>query len=109
MALIKCPECSSEVSDKAESCPKCAYPIAGGSTTQPHSGKIRTIELTSKKYKRQQLLAILFIIGSFIIWGFILPSSDHLSLAGVILPVVGSIVGLTWLIAVRFMIWWHHG
>lgn len=27
MALIKCPECGTEVSDKAATCPKCAYPI----------------------------------------------------------------------------------
>ena len=27
MALINCPECSKDVSDKAESCPNCAYPI----------------------------------------------------------------------------------
>jgi ribosomal protein L7/L12 len=27
MSLIPCPECGSQVSDKAEKCPKCAYPI----------------------------------------------------------------------------------
>jgi len=27
MALIKCPECGTEVSEKAEKCPKCAYPL----------------------------------------------------------------------------------
>ena len=27
MALIKCPECGNEVSDKALSCPKCGFPI----------------------------------------------------------------------------------
>lgn len=27
MALISCPECGTEVSDKAEKCPRCAYPI----------------------------------------------------------------------------------
>lgn len=27
MALITCPECGTEVSDKADKCPKCAYPI----------------------------------------------------------------------------------
>ena len=27
MALINCPECGAEVSDKAEKCPKCAFPI----------------------------------------------------------------------------------
>lgn len=27
MALIKCPECGQEVSDKAQFCPKCAFPL----------------------------------------------------------------------------------
>ena len=27
MALINCPECENTVSDKAEKCPECAYPI----------------------------------------------------------------------------------
>lgn len=27
MALINCPECDTQVSDKAEKCPKCAFPI----------------------------------------------------------------------------------
>lgn len=27
MALINCPECNTEVSEKADNCPKCAYPI----------------------------------------------------------------------------------
>ena len=27
MALINCPECGKEVSDKAEKCPNCAHPI----------------------------------------------------------------------------------
>lgn len=28
MALIKCPECGREISDKADSCPNCGVPIA---------------------------------------------------------------------------------
>jgi len=28
MPLIKCPDCSREVSDKADACPSCGYPIA---------------------------------------------------------------------------------
>lgn len=27
MALIKCPECGKEISDRAASCPNCGYPI----------------------------------------------------------------------------------
>ncbi len=45
MALIKCPECGTEVSDKAIACPKCAYPIqqgivdVSGSTVKVDSSK----------------------------------------------------------------------
>ena len=36
MALINCPECGTEVSDKANACPKCAFPIKIAETiTQP--------------------------------------------------------------------------
>ena len=27
MALIECPECKKEISDKAKECPHCGYPI----------------------------------------------------------------------------------
>ena len=27
MALIKCPECRKEISDKARACPNCGYPV----------------------------------------------------------------------------------
>jgi len=27
MALIHCPECNTKVSEKAEKCPQCAYPL----------------------------------------------------------------------------------
>lgn len=33
MALIKCPECGKEVSDKAGSCPNCGFPMANKPTT----------------------------------------------------------------------------
>ncbi len=31
MALIKCPECSGQVSDKALLCPHCGFPMREGS------------------------------------------------------------------------------
>ena len=33
MALISCPECSKEISDKADNCPQCGFPIAKQSAT----------------------------------------------------------------------------
>lgn len=35
MALIRCPECQREVSDKAPTCPGCGYPMPGLGTSQP--------------------------------------------------------------------------
>ena len=32
MALINCPECSREISDKADACPHCGYPVAKNTT-----------------------------------------------------------------------------
>ena len=109
MALIKCFECGSQVSNIAETCPKCAYPIAGGGTTQAHGGKIQTVEQTSKKYKLHQLLSSLLSIGSFVV--VIVFHSGDKSNAGVVaaLGTLTLLVGLIWFISARFMAWWHHG
>lgn len=37
MALIKCPECGKEISDKAKSCPQCGYPITKENSTRVES------------------------------------------------------------------------
>lgn len=39
MALIKCPECELQVSDKALSCPHCGYPMQNTNTSQPRRSK----------------------------------------------------------------------
>lgn len=38
MAIIKCPECNQEISDKAPVCPSCGVPIAGHVTTCSQCG-----------------------------------------------------------------------
>jgi hypothetical protein len=104
MALIKCPECGAEVSSNAEICPKCAYPIAGGGTTQAHGGKVQTVEQTSKRYKLQQLLSSLLSIGSVVVMIGAQPDSGPRAFGE-----LGFLVGLTWFIVVAFKTWWHHG
>lgn len=37
MALLKCPECSGNVSDKAPTCPHCGYPMNTVTTSKPRS------------------------------------------------------------------------
>lgn len=44
MALIKCPECGRQVSDKASSCPQCGCPISGSSVaSKPTTAQIRVV------------------------------------------------------------------
>ena len=58
MALIKCPECGKEISDRAESCPNCAYPIAKvneNNTTAPDTRtssvqKTKRVSAAAKDY-----------------------------------------------------------
>src|SRR3954466_4439623 len=53
MSLIKCPECSAEVSDQATSCPKCGHPLRSSAPdsdallteTLQREGKIAAIKL----------------------------------------------------------------
>jgi hypothetical protein len=54
MALIKCPECGIEVSDKAIKCPRCAYPHPG--QTSSISSKLniteQEAEIEKEKYEK---------------------------------------------------------
>lgn len=45
MALIKCPECGKEVSDKASACPNCGCPISSGGSVSstPTTAQIRVV------------------------------------------------------------------
>lgn len=103
MALVKCPECHTEVSTKASVCPKCSYPIAGGGTTQTHGGMVQTIEVTGKIYKLQQLLSGFLILGCIAVMIAANKGSDSINWSA-----LGIIGGMIWFIMVRFLIWWHH-
>ena len=49
MAIIKCPECGKEISDKATSCPNCGFPLIKG---QPEKEKPKeyTVEINDSMY-----------------------------------------------------------
>ena len=56
MALIKCPECSKEISDKAEACPQCAYPISSHARTGLSSAATKWIEEERQSLKNNKIL-----------------------------------------------------
>jgi len=94
MALVKCIECGTEVSDKAEKCPKCAYPISA----KDNEVMTQVIEQTSKKLKKQLLIGVVVLV-----FGFIFLFSGFL-----IGAIVFLLLGLIVIIQTRISIWWHH-
>ncbi|WP_300616849.1 hypothetical protein [Dokdonella sp.] len=82
MALIPCPECRKEVSDKAPSCPNCGCPFAahGGGASQGSTageiartgGKVATTWLLAGQvhWVVRGLVAIVAILGLFLFLAF---------------------------------------
>jgi DNA-directed RNA polymerase subunit RPC12/RpoP len=58
MVLIKCPECSSDVSDQASSCPRCGHPILSTRT----SGRPQT----TVKVQAAKSRGVYIILGLFL-------------------------------------------
>jgi len=64
MALISCPECQTEVSDKAVSCPKCGCPIASlALASQAVPGQASPIVVTTSKSRGVYIILGLFFGG----------------------------------------------
>lgn len=110
MALIECPECKREVSDKAAACPQCGLPIAQSQVLVDSS--VVTTQQTSKYLKEQVVLSYLSMgLGMLVmvctpIWMhakyYDFEGSDLLYGAFVFLS------GLVWMLTTKFRIWWHH-
>ncbi len=60
MALIKCPECKNNISDKAEKCPKCGYELSGNKNSSELSEKIK-----GKIDYKYVLIGLLIIVVGF--------------------------------------------
>lgn len=92
-SLFNCPDCGKEISRKALSCPSCGSPIS------QNTSQAVTIELTSKKWKKLNLISALIAIGGLI---FLIASKASI-FALVIL------IGIGLFVYSRIMAWWEHG
>jgi len=94
MALIACPECTRQVSDKAASCPHCGNPLAKLENAQ----EVTTIEATGKSWKFVQVVGVILIVVGLVALFSEVVAGLPLGVVGVVLYVVG-----------RMGAWWQHG
>lgn len=98
MALIQCPDCGNNISDRAPSCIHCGRPQFE-STAPPPAEPAQTIEATGKDAKVMTLVAFFMIVI-----GFFLMFNHDLGVLGVMLLLCGIPV----LIWAKFVTWWKY-
>lgn len=103
--LIKCPECSKQISDAAPSCPHCGIEFA----SKAENSKIVTIQETSKRLKLHTLGAIFILLIGVVLLVFQVQANQATDNPEVSpLPFLVIACGLGWFLVTRLRIWWHH-
>jgi len=68
MALIQCPECGKEISDKVTACPHCGYPLAEQpQPASPQPVEVTGINLSAKNPKKSKKILVCAVIIVFVI------------------------------------------
>ena len=65
MSLINCPECKNEISNKAEMCPNCGYPISKDDESVSTKNQIYE-NVKSKKHIFGWIVCIIYLLAFFI-------------------------------------------
>jgi len=110
MALINCPECGKQVSDKAMACPNCGVGIASAAESRGSGTTVTTVQETSKKLKLHTLGSVILILFG-VIWVIAATSAvEHGGDPGIGVSLAPFLIfaGFVWFIATRIRIWWHH-
>jgi hypothetical protein len=102
MTLIKCPECSRDVSDKAAACPHCAYPVA---QTSHGRRPVQIIEKTGRIWKGVRVLG-----WALIVVGALVPFAEWAGgdSTGVAAGWWIGMAGVACLVTGRAGTWWYH-
>lgn len=86
MALISCPECEKEISDKASSCPSCGVPISDD-VKAPNAASHTSVTRTGAKWEG---IGFLLIVGGMV-YGMATGPENH---AGGVAAGIGFILFL---------------
>lgn len=70
MALIHCPECGREVSDRASSCPGCGFPLTPADTISDTQARLEEAQKRDKKAAAKIGLLLLAGIAAILAFAF---------------------------------------
>ncbi len=84
MALIFCPECGTQISEHAQFCVKCAYPITNIKNRKPDYTSLNTLNPNKKQNEESGLIIAGYIVSVLSL--FILPI--FLLITGVIIGII---------------------
>jgi len=107
MALIPCPECNRQISDKAANCPHCGNPLTGPAdkpqraalSVETAPGRVVRTEATAKIWKVVQFAGFATCVVGVVMY----VGGDRI--AGIYTMFLGFVI----FIAGRFLGWWKHG
>lgn len=68
MAIIKCPACSEQISDKVKQCPHCDMSMTAQTREQQESAKRVERIKTIQSIQTQTMLALMISIGGFVFY-----------------------------------------
>lgn len=66
IALIKCPECQKDISDKTKSCPHCGYPLAeetDAGVAGPQQVEVTAVKIGPQDPKKKRLFWVAGVIA----------------------------------------------
>ena len=102
MALMRCPECGKEISDKSIQCIYCGAPTA---IVRAAHEQAQSSEQTGKKLKMQTIYGmVLFLIGLIILLREIIKAHHGIFF---VFGIALILTGLIWGVVVRIRTWWH--
>ncbi len=107
MALIKCKECGKKVSNKAEVCVGCGYPIKlkKGSSTIEMTKKSLKLQLFISKYTMWLSVIIAFVFMMIIDEMTIVEEKYHNYFT---YTLIAMGVNIFWYFLTKIRIWWNH-
>lgn len=77
MSMIKCPECGKEISDMANACPNCGYPIMSSNFQATNTQEVKPYVPEEPKMSILGIVALVFsVLGKFAVIGLVLAVID---------------------------------